>query len=271
MKTSMKKTVYILIFLMLLGSSINFGNITTKNSGIITGFVANGIVTKGKVIAYKEDGTIIGMDELIENSKYSIPRNNYEGKIQIIAYIYEYKDVTSESLNSVNSLVLHAISTVSNNDEIVNVSAVTEIVFKLLDLDENISIKKLSDDILNRVNNKVTYSLTSRIFNPTKQFISFLPCGSNNQNDTLDNRYGLVLNAISGDSDTNNLDDNKSVLSKINSTINDIVTLIRTDNLSHLDILIINGLIQSSCSLLECNRELVPLKGFIIENDEINK
>ena len=241
-------------------------SLSSISGSFITGTLAKGTVLEATVLVYKKDGTLLGESSTIENSAYSIARNGYTGKVKVVSYITKYIDEKTGLEIDVQSLNLNAMTTISNTDTSVNVTAVTQIAAKLLGIDEGVSLSDLSEDEILSTNKQVVLSLTSSDFDPAKESVTILSNGDNNQEDTNAVRYGLALSAISADSNITNANDSVTNTDKINTTIKNIVNLIKTNNMVDLNTTMVNGLTASNTSLTDTNRSIVPLSASTITN-----
>ena len=195
----------------------------------ITGTVAKGKVLEGKVIAYKDDGTILGEDTDISDSKYSIPRNGYVGKVKIEAFIEKYVDEKSNNSVTIKVLKLNSFSHISSDDTTVNITPVTEVAYKLLGgKDTNLTDIDIKE--VTKTNKKIARDLGVGDIDPTKQDIKILNNGDNNQTKTDDTRYGAVLAAISADSNITSKTDGVANARKVTDTIDKLLQSIKKGN-----------------------------------------
>jgi hypothetical protein len=253
-----KITAVVVFTIFFIGCGGKVSSDISNISSNITGTVAKGKVLEGKVVAYKDDGTIIGEDTDISDSKYSIPRNGYIGKVKIEAFIERYTDEKTDKNVTVKVLKLSAISHISSNDTTVNITPVTDIAYKLLGGKDLKLSSTDTNDIIN-TNKKIARDLGVGDIDPTKQDIKILNNGDNNQTNTDDTRYGAVLAAISADSNITSKIDGVVNARKVTNTIDKLLQLIKKGNSQAISDIIKKGLENANVSLKDENRTLIAI------------
>ena len=125
------KSKYLLVPIMLMMLSmvgcIAYVDLPDATVNSLTGNVGKGKAIKASVSAYKEDNTLLGTDINLIDGTYSIPSGDYAGKVRIVANITEYIDEKLNQKITVDGLKLSAISSISSDGRVVNVTALTEI------------------------------------------------------------------------------------------------------------------------------------------------
>jgi hypothetical protein len=123
-------------------------NVKNTTLNRLTGNVGKGKAVRGSVSAYKDDGTLLGTSTIMDGI-YFISVDNYIGKVRVVATITEYIDEKLDTSVAVSHLELSALSSISSDSSVVNVTPLTEIASRILGVDAltnpNISNQKIAD------------------------------------------------------------------------------------------------------------------------------
>ena len=186
----------------------------------VTGNVGKGKAVSGSVKAYKDDGTLLGTGIITTDGTFSMPSGDYTGKVRVVATITEYIDENLNKSTAVSDLELSALSSISSDARVLNITALTEIASRILGVgaltNPDISSQKIDD--MNIYVAKA--SGVTDDYNPAKGSVVYLNKNAGEQEDTPLNRNAIVLLSISKDSALQEGNDTpKEVLTKVNAAV----------------------------------------------------
>ena len=200
-------------------NDVNFLSPDTADD-TVTGSVGKGKAVKASVSIYKNDNTLLGTDNNLIDGIYSIPLGGYTGKVRVIANITEYIDEKLNKSMTLANLELSAISSITSDNRVVNVTPLTEVSSRILGigalLNANVSNQEIAD--MNIYVAKAS-GITDN-YNPAKDQVVYLNKDAGEQADTALNRNAIVLLSISNKSNLQEVDSNIDVLNKTNIAIN---------------------------------------------------
>jgi hypothetical protein len=185
----------------------------------LTGSVGKGKAIQATVSAYKDDNTLLGTDSNLVDGIYSIPLNGYTGKVRVEAKITEYIDEKLNQSVTVDNLELSAVSCVSPDNKIINVTPLTEASARILGekalVDANVTQQDIAD-----MNIYVAKAAgVTNGYNPAKDAVVYLHQDAGEQADTPSNRNAIVLLSISKESALEADDNSTEVLNNANTAI----------------------------------------------------
>jgi hypothetical protein len=241
------------------GGDASFDNQSSSASGFtISGNLVKGKVLNGYVVAYTADGTEIGRDTTIVDGKYEIYSSGYEGLVEIKAYITSYVDEASEQNISVKVLNLNAFSYVNKDSSVVNITPVTEVSYMLLG-GEDLELSNLNSNDVSNMNRNTAYSLGAGNIDPTKSSITVINKGENNITNSPDIQYGMILAAVSADSNITSSNDGIGNERKVSGSIDKLLDSLKKGDSSAISTIVSNGLANANISLVDTNRSIVPV------------
>ena len=124
-------------------------NVQNTTLNRLTGNVGKGKAVRGSVKAYKDDGTLLGTSTITRDGTFSIPSGDYTGKVRVVATITEYIDEKLNKSMTLANLELSAISSITSDNRVVNVTPLTEVSSRILGigalLNANVSNQEIAD------------------------------------------------------------------------------------------------------------------------------
>lgn len=197
----------------------------SSNTNLLVGTVSKGKVTQGSISIFKSDGTLLGTSDIVDGN-YSIDIGDYDGNVKAITTILQYEDESNNNQTVDVNISLNAVSFVDSTSKVINVTPLTSIASDILGSD----IGTKSKDEIETMNKFVASHLGLGSTDLTKQVVSLVGSGEQNIENTLEKKYGAILNAVANDSNISVSSDRSNNTAKLFASIKKLKDAIVTND-----------------------------------------